>query len=300
MQDSEEPLFFRGNGATECEDFVNTVNRYAWKSGKAEDPKWAAHFAMSCLSGKALRWSMQQDKNTRSDWDLLSVALLLEYTEDLEDKESELRSPAIPTAAAAPATELVRGISTLSSGPLSGRIRLDTDFASPVYVSWNAGSAGILTICSNPDDAIKVHWTPGSSRHLIRVLNPSVTKYDYLGVTHFSDDPRYSLFGPNSTASAALTFVTKPNAQGYVTSMRRNKKTGEPVSGKSRAAIWNILADSTIVMIVEDSGSQYAMTPLVGGENNSIYMVANCESYMAAFNLTATTCSRRTLVFEPV
>lgn len=87
----EEPIFFRGNGATECESFVNKVNRYTWKSGQSDDSKWIAHFAMSCLTGKALRWSMQLDKDTRKDWDLLSAALLLNYTEDVVDNEAEPR-----------------------------------------------------------------------------------------------------------------------------------------------------------------------------------------------------------------
>lgn len=87
----EEPLFCRGNGATECENFVNAVNRHAWKFDKSDDSKWTANFAMSCMNGKALRWSMQLDRNTRKDWDLLSAALLLEYREDVEAIESQLR-----------------------------------------------------------------------------------------------------------------------------------------------------------------------------------------------------------------
>ncbi|KIO24370.1 hypothetical protein M407DRAFT_101634 [Tulasnella calospora MUT 4182] len=132
----------------------------------------------------------------------------------------------------------------------------------------------------------------------MQVLNPPVPRYDYLGMTHFSDSPKYSLFGPDSTASASLTCTTKPNAKRHVTSMRRN--AGEPVSGKSRAAIWNFLADSTIIPIVEESGCQYALIPFVLDDSKMIVLVANCESYMARASSTPRTGSRVKLVFEPV
>lgn len=83
--DPEEPISFRGQGATECEDFINMVNRSAWSAGKTDDSKWIAGFAMSCFAGKALRWSMQLDNAIRADWTLLSRALLLKYTDDEGD-----------------------------------------------------------------------------------------------------------------------------------------------------------------------------------------------------------------------
>ncbi|KAG8935322.1 hypothetical protein FRC01_003074 [Tulasnella sp. 417] len=86
MQNPEEPLSFRGKGGTECEDFISMVNRSAWKAGKSGDYSWIAGFAMSCFAGKALRWSMQLDNETRGDWNLLSRALLLKYAEDEEDE----------------------------------------------------------------------------------------------------------------------------------------------------------------------------------------------------------------------
>ncbi|KAG8925741.1 hypothetical protein FRC01_009764 [Tulasnella sp. 417] len=261
MQKPDQPLFFRGNGATKCEDFVNAVNRYAWKSGKSDDSKWTAHFAMSYLSGKALRWSMQLDNNVRSDWGFLSAALLLEYSKNVEDGEPEPRSPTIPTPAAAPPIELIRRMSALSLGSISGHIRVDSDRPSVRgYVSRDVNGLGILTTCPDRYNAIKVHWSPSSHPHLMRALNAPVSTYDYLGVAHFSNDPSHTRFGPGSTASAALTYTTKPDARGRVASMRRAKRTKKLVSGKSRAAIWSVLADSTIIPIVEESG--YTEEPL--------------------------------------
>ncbi|KAG8927107.1 hypothetical protein FRC00_002277 [Tulasnella sp. 408] len=259
MQGPEEPLFFHGNGARECENFVNTVNRYAWKSGKSEDSKWIAHFAMSCLTGKALRWAMQLDKDTRKDWDLLSAALLLNYTEDAEGNEAELRSSMIPTPAKAPmppATELIRGNSRLGLRPLCGRIRIDTDRSYlRGYVSRDLDSFGMLIVSPNPDNAIKVQWTPESSPNLMRVLTIQFTLY--MG----PNPPRQYYFEVPSptlnnliTRSAALTCTTKPNPQGRLTSLRKDGKTQKPVTGKSRAAIWSVLADLTIIPIVEEAG----------------------------------------------
>ncbi|KAG8925740.1 hypothetical protein FRC01_009763 [Tulasnella sp. 417] len=302
MQEPEEPLFFWGNSATECESFVNTVNRYAWKSGKSDDSKWIAHFAMSCLSGKALRWAMQLDRNTRKDWDLLSAALLLEYKEDVNNNGPELQSPGIPTPAAAPTatTQLIRGISALNSGSISGRIRVDADNPSlGGYVSRNRSSFGILMTCIKPESAMKVQWTPSSAPHLLQILDPPVPEYNHLGVTHYSNDPAYSLFGPNSTVSAALTCVTKPDAHGCVTSLRRDAE-GRLVSGKSRAAIWNVLADLNIIPIIEEAGCQYTMIPFLRVTSKIIMVVANCESYMAKTQSTASTASRLKLVFEPI
>ncbi|KAG8925738.1 hypothetical protein FRC01_009761 [Tulasnella sp. 417] len=215
---------------------------------------------MSCLSGKALRWAMQLDRNTRRDWDLLSTALLLEYTGDVEDNGTELRSPAIPTPAAASAapTELVRATSTLSLGPLSGRIRVETDLSSiRGYVSRDGNSSGVLTICSDAENALRVHWTPSSSPHLIHIL-------------------------------------------GHVESIRNDPEAGES-AGKSRAAVWNVLADSTIIPIVEESGYRYSLIPFVWEINRVIAVVANCEAYMkqARFNGLGLKGGQVKLVFEP-
>ncbi|KAG9044703.1 hypothetical protein FS837_007679 [Tulasnella sp. UAMH 9824] len=116
----------------------------------------------------------------------------------------------------------------------------------------------------------------------MQILDPPVSGYNYLGVTHYSDAPVYTRFGPNSTASAGLTCLMKPNDQGRVASLRKDDRGGI-VSGKSRAAIWNILADLTMVPIVEESGCEYAMIPFVWDDTRLIVLVANCESYKADF-----------------
>ncbi|KAG8971813.1 hypothetical protein FRC05_010773 [Tulasnella sp. 425] len=253
-KDLEEPVSFRGQGAAECEDFVSTVNRYAWKAGKANDPKWIAGFAMSCFAGKALRWSMQLSTDTRGDWNLLSNALFSKYTEDEEDVPP---ASGIPTPAAAPIAELTRSMSNLSLAPRIGWIKVDTGSNRPYaggYISRHTGSTGILTTCSDPEFAIQVRWTPQANPHLIEIMNPPIPTFSYLGAAHFSNDKSYTQFGPKSTASASLTYVTAPDTLGRSASLRTDTRTGKPVTGPSRSAVWVVLTDGTVIPVVEDSG----------------------------------------------
>ncbi|KAG8935321.1 hypothetical protein FRC01_003073 [Tulasnella sp. 417] len=133
----------------------------------------------------------------------------------------------------------------------------------------------MLTTCADRDIAIQVRWTPAAEPHLIEILNTPFPNYRHLGAAHFSGDKSYTQFGPKSTASASLTYATAPDNRGRIASLRTDARTGRPVSGPSRAVIWTVLADDTIVPVVEDSGCRYALYPVVWGEDNSIFIVAN-------------------------
>ncbi|KIO24341.1 hypothetical protein M407DRAFT_244497, partial [Tulasnella calospora MUT 4182] len=191
-------------------------------------------------------------------------------------------------------------MSNLSLAPRTGRIKVVTSRDRPHaggYICLHAGSTGMLTTCADREIAIQVRWTPSAGPHLIEILNTPYPTFNHLGAAHFSNDKNYTQFGPKSTASASLTYTTPPDKWGRTAPLRTDTRTGKPVTGPSRAVIWTVLADDTIMPVVEDSGCRYALYPVVWGEDNSIFIVANCESYMAAFRLTAATCSRARLLF---
>ncbi|KAG8895753.1 hypothetical protein FRB99_000364, partial [Tulasnella sp. 403] len=72
-------IVFKGGDGTECEDFIQSVRKYAFSEGKLDDKAWTALFASTCFSGKALRWHVALDNNTKTNWDLLEAALLEEW-----------------------------------------------------------------------------------------------------------------------------------------------------------------------------------------------------------------------------
>lgn len=76
-------ISFEGKDELDCQNFVATVNRHAFKNGKAKDNEWAAEFAGACFAGAALTWFVGLDDDTRDSWNQLRKALLTEYVASL-------------------------------------------------------------------------------------------------------------------------------------------------------------------------------------------------------------------------
>ncbi|KAG9047848.1 hypothetical protein FS837_001383 [Tulasnella sp. UAMH 9824] len=72
-------LEFRGHDATECEDFINAVQRYTLSQGKQADDRWMAQFAASCFTRDALRWWTGLEEDVQWSWKLLRKAMLGRY-----------------------------------------------------------------------------------------------------------------------------------------------------------------------------------------------------------------------------
>lgn len=73
-----DDLIFTGGGE-ECEMFIVSVKKQAFRAGKATDNAWSAQFAGTCFAGAALRWYEGLDDVTQNDWGLLRKALLARY-----------------------------------------------------------------------------------------------------------------------------------------------------------------------------------------------------------------------------
>lgn len=80
MDSSQEAdLTFYGKDGRECEQFIRSVQKLAFRAGKQDDSKWMANYAATCLDESALRWFLRLDEDTKNDWRLLSLALAEEY-----------------------------------------------------------------------------------------------------------------------------------------------------------------------------------------------------------------------------
>ncbi|KIO19456.1 hypothetical protein M407DRAFT_30883 [Tulasnella calospora MUT 4182] len=78
---AKEPgqLEFRGEDATECENFINAVARHALSVGKQRDDQWVADFASSCCTHNAIRWWNSLNDETQGSWKLFRNAILARY-----------------------------------------------------------------------------------------------------------------------------------------------------------------------------------------------------------------------------
>ncbi|KAG9032125.1 hypothetical protein FS837_002797 [Tulasnella sp. UAMH 9824] len=72
-------LQFRGQHATECEDFMTAIVRRAFAQGKQRDDQWMADFAATCMVNDAMRWWGALDEETQGSWKLLRRAMLSKY-----------------------------------------------------------------------------------------------------------------------------------------------------------------------------------------------------------------------------
>ncbi|KAG8930088.1 hypothetical protein FRC01_003268, partial [Tulasnella sp. 417] len=59
--------------------FIQSVQRIAFQQNRIKDDEWIAEYASTCFAESALVWYLGLDKETRSSWDMLSVALVQRY-----------------------------------------------------------------------------------------------------------------------------------------------------------------------------------------------------------------------------
>ncbi|KAG8920268.1 hypothetical protein FRC01_000848 [Tulasnella sp. 417] len=72
-------LQFRGQDATECEDFIRAISKHAFSQGKQRDDQWIADLAATCMANEALRWWGALDEEVQGSWKLLRRAMLSKY-----------------------------------------------------------------------------------------------------------------------------------------------------------------------------------------------------------------------------
>lgn len=91
---------FRGGSGTECEEFISSVRKAAFKVGKSNDDGWQAGYASACLSGDALRFYEDLPEATQTSWKLLRAEILAKYPAVSENPISSV-VPGAPAASAA-------------------------------------------------------------------------------------------------------------------------------------------------------------------------------------------------------
>ncbi|KAG8901144.1 hypothetical protein FRC00_008797, partial [Tulasnella sp. 408] len=85
-----DPIEFNGD-ERECERFVLRIREAARHHGKLDDPRWAAAFASTCLTGDALRWYNGLDGDTQDSWELLAPALLNKFSHPTLDDQLDVK-----------------------------------------------------------------------------------------------------------------------------------------------------------------------------------------------------------------
>ncbi|KAG9018603.1 hypothetical protein FRB90_011210 [Tulasnella sp. 427] len=76
---SDSSFGFSGNGGMAVDEFVKNVAIRANSAGKQFDNQWNVDFVVTHLSGPALKWYQDLDKDTRGDWTKLRKALQDKY-----------------------------------------------------------------------------------------------------------------------------------------------------------------------------------------------------------------------------
>ncbi|KAG9034507.1 hypothetical protein FS837_002190, partial [Tulasnella sp. UAMH 9824] len=73
-----QPKFY-GKSGEEAEEFVHAVRRRARDVGKQKDGEWITTIVYDCFVGDALRWYLSLDSRVRGDWEMLQVAILVQW-----------------------------------------------------------------------------------------------------------------------------------------------------------------------------------------------------------------------------
>ncbi|KIO28617.1 hypothetical protein M407DRAFT_22203 [Tulasnella calospora MUT 4182] len=156
---SDDLVFTGGGGGEECEMFIVSVKKQAFKAGKATDGTWSAQFAGTCFAGAALRWYDDLDDATQNDWGLLRKALLARYAPSKSESGISIAAP-LP-AAPPPTHHLSISELSLSSPAKIGRIRIHPDNAAAgAYVSNVLNPSGHFLSTSVLAQSLEVQIIP--------------------------------------------------------------------------------------------------------------------------------------------
>ncbi|KAG9047056.1 hypothetical protein FS837_003142 [Tulasnella sp. UAMH 9824] len=251
-------LTFRGLGASEAKDFIQAVNRIAFAANKSQDTQWKAELASTAFSGDALWWFRNLSPKLQSDWDALQNALLQRYapeeeelSKDYSDKDSDSATLNLGSDATFERPPAVFVASRIP-GPMEGYIKVISDLRT-AYIGRELNKAGILGTTSLLTNALRVRLTPDYNPHNIETLN-CTGPFGFLGGAHCNTQDRWYKLGPGCTGSMALTSCTADDIQSPAGS--RVNGDGTPQRGPIHSAMWNMLADGTLLaQVYRDKGT---------------------------------------------
>ncbi|KAG8902755.1 hypothetical protein FRC01_009479, partial [Tulasnella sp. 417] len=146
--------------------FVQSVQKIAFMQNRIKDDEWIAEYASACFMDSAMEWYLGLDKDTRSSWEALRLALVQRYP-----------SPKPPPKADPPARVKVGVIEVL-------RPEFGDSFG---YISQD--SEGVILVDANPENALKLRMelhTDSQHQHQkiysMRMLDVPETGFPFLGL----------------------------------------------------------------------------------------------------------------------
>lgn len=195
-------LVFKGIDGAEAESFIMSVQRIARKEGKSRDNEWIVDLVSSCLTGEALRWYVELDEDTQSDWKLLRKAILRQYPSHTKPATTPLDRTVPTPAAAVNPPNTISGIQPTQASNLTYRIRVYfTSMPSEFFLSTTDDKHVCLT--KNVGRALNVCWT---SKTELQLLENGVKTQRTIGlIWYFSKEARHN---PSSTTDFAFLFIS--------------------------------------------------------------------------------------------
>ncbi|KAG8965293.1 hypothetical protein FRC05_003298 [Tulasnella sp. 425] len=173
---------FKGRSGAECESFIKSIRKAAWKEGKVRDALWMADFASLHFSGKALKWHSDLSPDVRQDWFKQEKALLERWPPPADDSDKEEAEAAIvptPAAASLPSQSTDEGklsdIGVVQFVPISGgeesmyiaepddggECRLTTEVEKALRLRWDRSvdsGSRVLEWVGSGSKWLAIHW----------------------------------------------------------------------------------------------------------------------------------------------
>ncbi|KAG8995361.1 hypothetical protein FRB90_000203 [Tulasnella sp. 427] len=190
--DNSHELVFHGYDGAEAEEFIRSVKKAAKAAGKLRDNDWIVDEVSVALAGDALRWFIDLDEETQSDWIRLQRAIVRQYPR----KEPRTQAPSEPTIVLTPAAAV--------SHPLAAPATIVTPekrFYIRIAFRGSTGAAFVTIIdgspylvpTSSPYEAIQVQYNPDTKQL-------SVTKGNCIGdciSLYYYSKPNWKWKGPD-------------------------------------------------------------------------------------------------------
>lgn len=136
-------LVFNGTDDQSSGAFVQSVQRIAFREGRARDEEWIADYAATCFEGDALSWYAGVDDETRGSWKRLRLSLLQAFPSSVVNMAPITTGPQEDTTTI---TSLSKSINTRCQPEHLGRIEVLGDYAAALgFLSFDPAAGALIT-----------------------------------------------------------------------------------------------------------------------------------------------------------
>ncbi|KAG8922934.1 hypothetical protein FRC01_013436 [Tulasnella sp. 417] len=170
-------ISFSGRPKESAASLIQSMQRVAFLQNRIEDDKWIAQYASTCFTDSALVWYLGLEKDTRSSWEKLRLALVQRYP-----VQATKPTPAFATASTALPDPVI---------PDTGRIEVvQAEFGDVFgFLSQSEDSWEDFVIDPNPEKALTLQMVlhPDSQQqsqkiYSLKMTNPADPKFPFLGL----------------------------------------------------------------------------------------------------------------------